>query len=136
MKEITLDATLENIEKVNTFINEMLEESDCSPKAQIQIDIALDELVSNVVRYAYGDSIGKLTVIAGLCDNPDIFKITFIDSGLPYNPLEKDDPDVTMSADDRQIGGLGIFMVKKTMDNIEYKYENNQNILSIYKTIH
>ncbi len=135
MKEITLTATLENIEAVTKFVDEQLEELDCPMKAQMQIDIAIDELFSNIARYAYAPNVGEATVRVESSDDPLTVIITFIDKGVPYNPLEKEDPDTTLSADDRQIGGLGIYMVKKSMDSMEYEYRNGQNILSIKKIL-
>lgn len=135
MKEITLTATLENIEAVTKFVDEQLEELDCPMKAQMQIDIAIDELFSNIARYAYTPNVGEATVRVESSDDPLTVIITFIDKGVPYNPLEKEDPDTTLSADDRQIGGLGIYMVKKSMDSMEYEYRNGQNILSIKKIL-
>ena len=135
MKEITLTATLENIEVVTKFVDEQLEELDCPMKAQMQIDIAIDELFSNIARYAYAPNVGEATVRVQSSDDPLTVIITFIDKGVPYNPLEKEDPDTTLSADDRQIGGLGIYMVKKSMDSMEYEYRNGQNILSIKKIL-
>ena len=135
MKEITLTATLENIEAVTKFVDEQLEELDCPMKAQMQIDIAIDELFSNIARYAYAPNVGEATVRVESSDDPLTVIITFIDKGVPYNPLEKEDPDTTLSADERQIGGLGIYMVKKSMDSMEYEYRNGQNILSIKKIL-
>ena len=135
MKELTIDATVENIEKVTDFVNEQLEAFDCPLKAQTQIDIAIDELLSNIARYAYNPDVGPATVQVETRENPLSVVITFIDNGKPYDPLAKIDPDVTLSADERDIGGLGIFLVKKTMDNVSYEYKNGQNILTIKKNI-
>lgn len=135
MKEITLTATLENIEAVTKFVDEQLEELGCPMKAQMQIDIAIDELFSNIARYAYAPNVGEATVRVETSDEPLAVIITFIDKGIPYNPLEKEDPDTTLSADDRQIGGLGIYMVKKSMDDIRYEYKTGQNIVSIVKRL-
>ncbi|MBQ8227690.1 MAG: ATP-binding protein [Clostridia bacterium] len=133
MKEITVVATVENIETVTDFINEQLEAVDCSMKAQMQIDIAVDEIFSNIAHYAYTPETGNATVRIEIEDNPRAAVITFIDSGVPYDPLTQAEPDITLSADERQIGGLGIFMVKKTMDKITYEYKNEMNILKIRK---
>lgn len=135
MKEITLDATVENIGVVTDFVDEFLDENDCSMKAKMQVDIAIDELFSNIAYYAYTDKIGKATVRVEIHDSPKAVCITFIDSGVPYNPLEKLDPDVTLSAEDRKIGGLGIFMVKKNMDDMQYNYCDGQNRLQITKYV-
>ena len=135
MKELKLAATVENIEVVTDFVNEQLEALDCPMKAQMQIDIAIDELFGNIAHYAYNPDVGDATVRVEVIEAPLAVVITFIDKGVPYDPLAKDDPDVTLSAEERAIGGLGIFMVKKTMDEITYEYKDGQNILAIKKSL-
>ena len=135
MKELTVQATLENIPVVTAFIDEQLEALDCPMKAQMQIDVAIDELFGNIAHYAYGVGTGDATVRFDFDEATRMASITFIDGGTPFNPLDKADPDVSLSADDREIGGLGIFMVKKTMDALEYRYENERNVLTMRKRI-
>lgn len=135
MKEMTITATVENIEKVTDFVNEQLEAIGCPMKAQMQIDVAIDELFGNIAHYAYNPETGPTTVRVEVTEAPVSVIVTFIDHGIPYDPLKKDDPDLTLSADEREIGGLGIFMVKKTMDEITYEYRDGQNILRIRKDI-
>ena len=135
MKELTIAATVENIETVTDFVNEQLETFDCPMRAQMQIDIAIDELFGNIVHYAYKPGIGQATVQVDVEEEPLSVVITFIDNGVPYDPLAKADPDTTLSAEERDIGGLGIYMVKKSMDEITYEYKDGQNILKIKKNI-
>ena len=135
MKELTLAATLENIDAVTDFVNEQLELLDCPMKAQMQIDIAIDEIFSNIARYAYAPGSGDATVRVETVSDPPAVMITFIDAGTPYNPLTKEDPDTTLSAEEREIGGLGIYMVKKSMDAMEYAFEDGCNKLSIKKIL-
>ena len=135
MKELTLAATVENIETVTEFVNAQLELMDCPIKAQMQIDIAIDELFGNIAHYAYNTEVGSATVRVEVSEAPLAVIITFIDNGVPYDPLGKDDPDITLSAEEREIGGLGIYMVKKSMDEITYEYKDGQNILTIKKNI-
>ena len=135
MKELTVVATVENIETVTDFVNEQLEALDCPMKAQMQIDIAIDELFGNIAHYAYNPEIGKATVRVEVTEDPLAVVITFIDNGVPYDPLAKADPDTTLSAEERDIGGLGIYMVKKSMDDITYEYRDGQNILAIKKNL-
>ena len=135
MKELTVDAAVENIEVVTDFVNEELEKLDCPVKARRQIDVAIDELFGNIARYAYSPDVGKATVRFSVEENPLEVTITFIDNGIPFNPLEKSNPDTHLSAEERPIGGLGIFLVKKSMDLVEYEYKNEQNILKIKKNI-
>ena len=135
MKELTVEAKTTNIEAVTNFVNEQLEALDCPMKAQMQIDIAIDELFGNIAHYAYNPEIGKATVRVEVIEDPLAVTITFIDNGVPYDPLAKADPDTTLSAEEREIGGLGIYMVKKSMDDITYEYKDGQNILTIKKKI-
>lgn len=135
MKELTIDAVIENIETVTAFVNAELEAIGCPMKAQIQLDVAIDELFGNIAHYAYGHDKGKATVRITFDDQSHTVTLTFIDSGTPFDPLQKADPDTTLSAKERSIGGLGIFLVKKTMDHMEYRYEDGHNILSIMKKL-
>jgi len=135
VKELTIAAKIENIEAVTDFVNEQLEALDCPMKAQMQIDIAIDELFSNIAHYAYNPEIGQATVRVEVIEDPLAVTITFIDNGVPYDPLAKADPDTTLSAEEREIGGLGIYMVKKSMDDITYEYKDGQNILAIKKNL-
>lgn len=135
MKKLTVDAAVENIEAVTEFVTEELERLECPKKAQIQISIAIDELFGNIARYAYSPDIGKATVFLEVEDDPMAVIITFVDNGKPFNPLAQADPDIHVSADERKIGGLGIFLVKKTMNLVEYEYKEGQNILKIKKNL-
>ncbi|MBQ3013593.1 MAG: ATP-binding protein [Oscillospiraceae bacterium] len=135
MKELTIAATVENIETVTEFVNAQLELTDCPIRAQMQIDIAIDELFGNIAHYAYNPEVGNATVRVEVSEDPLAVIVTFIDNGIPYDPLRKDDPDITLSAEEREIGGLGIYLVKKSMDEISYEYKNGQNILKIKKNI-
>ena len=135
MKELTISATTENIETVTNFVNKQLEAVNCPLRTQTQISIAIDELFGNIAHYAYRPAVGSATVRVEVAQSPLTVIITFIDSGIPYDPLTNADPDITLSAEERPIGGLGIYMVKKTMDELSYAYENGQNILTIKKRI-
>ena len=135
MKELTIAAKIENIEAVTDFVNEQLESLDCPMKAQMQIDIAIDELFGNIAHYAYNPEVGSATVRVEVTEDPLAVVITFIDNGVPYDPLAKADPNTTLSAEEREIGGLGIYMVKKSMDDITYEYKDGQNILKIKKNL-
>ena len=135
MKELTVEAKTANIEAVTDFVNEQLEALDCPMKAQMQIDIAIDELFGNIAHYAYNPEIGQATVRVEVIEDPLAVTITLIDNGVPYDPLAKADPDTTLFAEEREIGGLGIYMVKKSMDDITYEYKDGQNILKIKKNL-
>lgn len=135
MKELTIAAVVENIDTVTEFVNVQLEALNCSIKAQMQIDIAIDELFGNIAHYAYNPDVGSATVRVEVTEEPLAVIITFIDGGVPYDPLKTVDPDISLSAEDRQLGGLGIYMVKKSMDEISYEYKDGKNILSIKKKL-
>ena len=135
LKELTVEAVKSNITPVIAFLDEQLEALDCPIKAQMQLDVAVDELFTNIASYAYAPGTGNATIRLDFDPADRMFSVTFIDSGIPYDPLQKPDPDVTLSAEERTIGGLGIFLVKKTMDEMTYRYENNQNIVTIRKKI-
>ena len=135
MKELTIAATVENIGAVTDFVNEQLEALDCPIKARMQISIAIDELFGNIAHYAYHPKIGDATVRVEVIHDPLSVVITFIDQGIPFDPLKNEDPDTGLSAEERDIGGLGIFMVKNSMDEISYVYRDGKNILSIRKQL-
>lgn len=133
MKELTIGAAVENIEEVTEFVNGQLQAAGCPVKVQMQIDVAIDELFGNIARYAYGEGSGFATVRVEFTEEPRAAVLTFLDRGVPFDPLQKKDPDISLSAEERGIGGLGIYMVKKTMDRMSYEYRNGQNILKIVK---
>lgn len=135
MREMDIAATLENLDTVMAFVDQQLEEVGCSMKAQMQIDIAVEEVYVNIAHYAYNPEVGGVTIRVQIEEEPLAVILTFIDKGKPYDPLAKEDPDVTLAAEDRQIGGLGIFMVKKSMDNISYEYNEGRNILTLKKKL-
>ena len=128
---ITLDATVDNLQTVLDFIDEKLDANDCPLKTKMQIDIAVEEVFVNIANYAYAPGTGEATVCAAVEDQT--VTISLSDSGTPFNPLEKEDPDITLPAEERDIGGLGILMIKKSMDDVSYEYKDEQNILTLKK---
>ena len=134
-KELTLDATDENLQKVLAFVDEELHAVGCSEKTQMQIDVAVEELFVNIAHYAYTPEVGSASIWVKTEPEPKCISVTFIDRGIPYNPLDKPDPDVTLSAEERKIGGLGIYMVKKSMDKVLYEHRDGQNVLTIVKNL-
>ena len=130
---LTVRAETANLEKVQTFIDLALEDNGCSMKAQMQIGVAVEEIFVNICHYAYGEDGGDATV--SLRIGKGVAEIIFEDSGAAYDPLAKEDPDVTLSAEDRAIGGLGIYITKKTMDEVRYEYRDGKNILTLKKKI-
>ena len=141
-KNIKLEATMDNLTAVTGFVDDNIKDLITDELIHDQMIVAVEEIYVNVAHYAYGqldengDSIpdtgtGPIEVIVSEKDRE--VTVTFIDGGVKYNPLEKPDPDITKPPSERQIGGLGIFMVKKTMDSMTYKYEGKHNILSFSK---
>ena len=133
MKEITVPATLENLTFVQAFIEEKLESCSCPMKAAMQISVAVEEIYVNIAHYAYHPAVGEATVRCAVGGAPLQVTIQFLDSGKPFDPLAKPDADITLSAEEREIGGLGILMVKKSMDDVQYEYKNGCNILTLKK---
>lgn len=135
MREITVDATLENLVVIQSFIEGELEVFGASMKAMMQTSIAVEEIYVNIAHYAYNPEIGEATVRCTVEEEPLRVIIQFLDSGKPYNPLLNADVDITLSAEERNIGGLGILLVKNSMDEVEYSYEDNKNILTLKKKL-
>ncbi len=135
MKELNIDAKIENLDEVLAFLDGELEMADCPMKEQMQLDVAVEEIFVNIASYAYAPGTGYALIQLSILEDPRRVQVTFVDEGVPYDPLKKDDPDITLSAEERQIGGLGIYMVKKSMDNMTYEYKDKKNILTIEKNI-
>lgn len=135
MKKLEISAEIKYLDEVLSFIDKNLELMECPMKTQAQLDVAVEEIFVNIARYAYGDGHGNAEILFGISEEQPEVTIEFRDRGSPFNPLIKEDPDTTLSAEERKIGGLGIFMVKKSMDDISYRYEYGQNILRISKKI-
>ena len=135
MKEWTAKAETGSIAVVTQDVDRELDALDCPPEARKKINVALDELLSNIAYYAYAPESGEVTVQMRFDEADGTVFLTFIDNGVPYNPLEEPDPDITLAAEKRPVGRLGILMVKKKMDGMEYRRENNRNILTVRKRI-
>ena len=135
MKEYTADAMIENIPAVISIIDEWLEGLSCPTKAQMQIDLSVEEIFVNVAHYAYKPKTGMIRIVCNNPENDVSVEISFEDAGVPFDPLAKEDPDVTLSAEERPIGGLGIYMVKKSMDDVQYQYKDGKNIFTMRKNI-
>ena len=135
MDELEIEAKVENLDKVLAFVDSHLETVDCPTPYMMNIDIAVEEIFVNIAKYAYDGEPGKAWIRMGVEKYPRTMILTFIDEGKPFDPVSKPDPDVTLSAEKRKIGGLGIFMVKKSMDTMEYERRDNRNILTITKKI-
>ena len=135
MTNKTFPAKTEALNEVLGFVEETLEGFGCSMKIQTAICIAIEEVFVNIAHYAYPESTGDMTLHIGFDDASRTITFRMTDHGIPFDPLQKPDPDITLSAEEREIGGLGIFIARKTMDSLHYSYENGENILTMMKTI-
>ena len=135
ISEIEIEASTANLPRVLEFIDSHLAAAGCPLRSQMQIDVAAEEIFVNIAHYAYSPDKGMAKVRVEVGDDPLHVAITFIDNGMQYDPLAKEDPDVTLPAEKRKIGGLGIFLVKNTMDDVTYKYDNGSNILTLKKNL-
>lgn len=134
MYELQIEASVDHLGEVLAFVGEKLEMAGCLPKAEIQIEVAVEEIFVNIARYAYAPAAGQVRIELEITQDGRMI-LSFIDWGIPYDPLQKPDPDVTLSAQERPIGGLGIFMVKKSMDEMKYTRSEGRNILVLIKKI-
>lgn len=133
--ELLVEAVREKLPEVISFIRRNLETVHCPEKSQMQIIVAVEEIFVNIADYAYAPEKGRAMVCVEFSGQPLTITITFLDNGVPYDPLAHQDPDVTASAEDRSIGGLGILITKKTMDEVAYEYKNGQNVLKLKKQL-
>ena len=131
----TFPAKTESLSDVLGFVDQTLERYECPMKIQTAVCVAIEEIFVNIAHYAYGDGEGDMTMAIGFDEETRTFTFRMSDRGVPFDPLQKPDPDITLSAEDREIGGLGIFITKKTMNSVNYVYENGENILTMTKKI-
>ena len=133
VKELTVDAVRENLDQVIGFADSCMSGFDCSQESKNQVRISMEELFTNIASYAYPSGTGKVTVRIKTEVSPSSISVTFIDTGIPFDPLNKQDPDISLSPIERQIGGLGILTVKTMMDELSYEYTDGKNIMTIKK---
>jgi sigma-B regulation protein RsbU (phosphoserine phosphatase) len=131
-KEIVVSAKLDELDRLLEWISDILE-ADCPSKTINQIAVVTEELFVNIASYAYGEKTGDVTIRISFGNAR--FVMQFEDSGLAFNPLEHELPDVKAGIDDRKIGGLGIYLTRKWMDEVNYQRENGKNILTIIKRL-
>ncbi|MBQ9482944.1 MAG: ATP-binding protein [Ruminiclostridium sp.] len=135
IKELETEASVEKLDDVTAFIDAQLEAAECPMRTQMQIELAVEEIFVNIANYAYAPGTGNAVIRVGISDEPCVAEITFIDRGMQYDPLAKEDPDITLPAHERSIGGLGIFLTKKTMDELSYEYRDGMNIFTMKKSL-
>ena len=135
MQELKLQASNDTLYIVLDTIEAILNENGCPDSVKTEILIAAEEIYVNIAQYAYGGEAGEAVVQIEISQDPKVCRLVFKDKGIPYDPLEKKDPDTSLSAEEREIGGLGIYMVKQSMDKVEYRYEDGSNILLLEKRL-
>ncbi len=131
---MTVEAAVRSIPEVTEWIDAELEKLLCPIKARMQIDIAIDEILSNIAYYAYAPGTGEMTVGFEALPDGNGAWLEFSDHGRPYNPLENAAPDISLPAEERHEGGLGILLVRKTMDEVRYECRDGANVLAVRKT--
>ncbi len=134
-EELTVDADIAALDEVNGFVESRLDGIGCGIKAKMQIAVAVEEIFVNIAHYAYAPGSGKALIRVTTGSDPKSVTISFSDSGKPFDPTAKADPDITLSAEERDIGGLGIFMTKKIMDSVNYEYIDGKNVLTMKKLL-
>ena len=135
LNELEVRADGEELSKVIEFVDGLIEPMDCSPKTQMQIELSVEEIFVNIANYAYAPGTGTALIRVDISGDPPVAEITLIDRGKPYDPLAKEDPDVTLPSKERSIGGLGIFLTKKSMDEVSYVYRDGCNMLTMKKVL-
>ena len=135
MRELTTEAVTENLQSVMDFVNDSLSDKGCSAKTLYQMELVLEEIFINIASYAYEGDERPVVLSIDFEEEPLAAVVTFKDKGAPYNPLSRDDPNLALKLENREIGGLGIFLVKKNVDAIWYEHVNGENVLSFRKIL-
>ena len=135
MTSKTFPAKVEALQDVISFVEETLDSFNCSMKIQIALCVVIEEVFVNIAHYAYGGGEGEASLSISFDEQSRELCFTLSDKGIPFDPLQKPDPDITLSAEEREVGGLGILITKKTMSEVKYAYENGENILTMIKKI-
>lgn len=133
MEQLEVKAKMENYKMCVAFIEEQLDKADFDNKTKMKIITASEEIIVNVMTYAYSGGEGDLVIVFD--DGVDSIRITFSDNGKPFNPFDEPEKDISLSAEERNIGGMGILMIKNLMDDVRYEYKDNQNVLTIMKKL-
>lgn len=133
--ELNIEAAVENLPRVQDFVGRYLEAAGCPVDLMMKILVSIEEIFTNIARYSYGPEGGRAVIFAETDDDPRAVTFTFTDCGMPYDPLAKEDPDISLPAKNRKIGGLGIFITKQIMDETAYEYKDGKNILKLKKNL-
>lgn len=134
-REIEVEALVGNLPRVFAFVDRFLADAECPTGPRRKLRMVVDEVFTNIVSYAYGGEVGKAALRIGIEEDPRTIVLTFTDSGIPFNPLEREDPDIALSPLEKPIGGLGIYMTKTAMDDMHYEYRDGKNILTLKKKL-
>ena len=134
-KELVIEAVVDNLDAVNSFVHQSIEQFNCSNRTLMQLDLIVEEIFVNIASYAYAPNTGSVKILLKTETEPLSVSLTFIDAGIPYNPLEKSDPDINLSAEEREIGGLGIFLTKNLVNDINYQHVEGKNVLTFSKLL-
>lgn len=134
-EELVVEAIVDNLDIVNEFIHRFISQYQCSKRTVMQLDLIVEEIFVNIASYAYAPDIGSAKILLDIEPEQLTATLTFIDTGVPYNPLNNSDPDISLAAEDRQIGGLGIYLTKKLVNDISYQHKDGQNILQFTKSL-
>ena len=134
-EEIVLEADICNLSTLNEWIETLTDGVDISPRVQMKISLAVEEVFANIANYAYEPQKGKVTIVGTVTDVPAELELVFMDEGKPFDPLARDDPPTDATMEERGVGGLGIVLVKERMDKVAYRHEQGKNILTICKRI-
>ena len=135
MKTLIVTADTKELDRVTAFVDGILEEADCPMEIQFRVELAVEEIFVNIASYAYGGSRGEVELKAQILPEPQRLELRFQDRGAPFDPLAKPDADTSPEATLNREGGLGILLVKKTMDEVRYTREKNQNLLTVVKNL-
>ncbi|WP_414469035.1 ATP-binding protein [Methanobacterium sp. ACI-7] len=135
MNKIIVPARAENVRKVLDFITEKLKQLKYSKRALLQLELSVEEAFVNIVNYAYENHDGEVLISCSIDETSLQVTIQFIDTGIQYNPLEKEDPDISLNIQEKEVGGLGILLIKNNVDSIRYEYKNGKNILTLQKKL-
>ena len=133
-KTLNIDNQISNLEQVAAFLEELGEEWELSVSQVLSLNLVLEEALSNIILYGFEDN-NQHSIEINFKMEGDQLTVSLIDDGQPYDPTLKDDPDTTLSAEERPVGGLGIFLIKKIMDNVEYERKSNKNFLVLTKNM-
>jgi serine/threonine-protein kinase RsbW len=135
MHKLILTAKIENLNKVFDFLDAQLSSLAYNMKAKLQLELSIEEAYVNISKYAYKSDKGEVEILTTVDEDPLQITVQLVDSGIPYNPLKTEDPDLCTDTEEKELGGLGIFLIKKNVDNIKYKYHNGKNILTLQKKL-